>query len=141
MIIVSNNAKCKRAILCELRTVLDNYDALVEVCHQCNKKVIYGKYFDIKWKEDGSWYKRYQDRVDEPKYVQDHLRDTLQPYGRTGKLYRQIYGLKVVKETEALFKGRKSKKQIQDEWETTRREANDFVRKRVLGAHVRGTTD
>lgn len=138
---ISETAKCRKATLCELRTVSDNYDALVEMCQRCSKKVVYGKYFTIAWSEDGSWEKRYEDRVDEPKYVRDHLRDTLQPYGPTGKLYEQIYGLKVVKETEALFKGRKSKKQIQDEWETTRREANDFVKKRVLGGYVRGTTD
>lgn len=131
---MKDDSNCPKNILCDFKRIGDYYDALVEVCRNCGKKIIYGKKFEIKWREDGNWYLRYEDEVDPSKYLRDHIRDTLQPYGRTGKLYRQIYGLETVKAMEKLFRGKKTKQQIKAEWEDTRKDALKFVRTRTLGA-------
>lgn len=31
-------------------------------------------------------------RIDNKKFLKEHIRDSCQPFGRTGKLFRKIYG-------------------------------------------------
>jgi hypothetical protein len=121
---VKDDSNCKRAILCDFTLSRDLYDARIEVCAGCSKKVIYPKI---------------NGELDERKYIRDHRRDTLQPFGRDRDLYRKIYGLKEVNAVIKKFHKAKSKEDIAKEWEETRKDSRDYIRKRVLGPATRGT--
>ena len=75
---MKNDSQCRKNIYCQFEVVLSNKEVQVERCVNCGKKVIYNK------GKNG--------RVDNAKYLQDHIRDTVQPYGKTAKLFRQFYG-------------------------------------------------
>lgn len=74
---IYEEAKCLKAILHEFETSRDLSDALIEICIRCSEKRI---------------YKKVGGRIDNAKQLRSHLRDTLQPFGRTGKLFEQTYG-------------------------------------------------
>jgi len=61
------------------RKVNENKDGIVEICVECKFRLI--------TKKDSSC-----GRIDNRKYLQEHKLDTLQPFGRTGKLFRKYYG-------------------------------------------------
>lgn len=54
----------------------ENESAVVEVCKECKKKLI---------------TRKYNDRIDNKKYAEEHKRDILQP---TDKLFKKFYGNK-----------------------------------------------
>lgn len=59
--------------------ILGDYaDALVEVCLDCGKDLIYNK------AKDGA--------IDNARYYKDHLRDFAQPTGKTAGIYNKFYG-------------------------------------------------
>ena len=103
-----DDSKCRKNILCDFEVSRDLPDAQVEICIRCNKKVIY--------KKDK------RGRIDNKKYLRDHIRHTIQPWGKTRKLFLQIYGEKWLREVESKLKGKKSKEEIQREWDSMRRE-------------------
>ena len=82
-----DDSQCRKNFLCEFEISQDLYDALIEICKNCGKKVVYNKV-------DG--------RVDSDKYLRDHLRDTVQPRGRTGKLFLEIYGSEPIEQARRM---------------------------------------
>lgn len=101
-----DNSKCQKAIFCDFHVVLDDTLAQVEVCRYCSKKVIYNKY-------DG--------RIDNEQYRRDHIRHFVQPGGRTGKLFEQIYKTDVLRYQH--LKQRKNKVDEYEDWARATREA------------------
>ena len=92
-----DDSKCTKSILCGFEISRDLPDALVEICKFCGKKVVYN---------------RKNGKIDDKKYLRDHLRDTVQPYGRTHKLFIQIYGTEPLKEVENWGEKRKMKEKL-----------------------------
>lgn len=90
---MKDESKCSKDLLCKFKVIRDLPDALIEVCVSCGKKVCYNK------AKDGT--------VDNSKYLRDHLRDTLQPYGRTKELFYKIYGTAPIKKANEVIKDRK----------------------------------
>lgn len=103
-----DDSRCRKSIYCDFVLSRDLYDATIEVCSNCGKKVIYRK--------------REKGRIDNKKYLRDHIRSTVQPFGRTKNIFFQIYGNQPLKNLLEHSKGKKSKEQIQKEWEELRRE-------------------
>lgn len=82
---IPEEAKCRKEQLHDFIAIKDLPDALIEVCRFCGEKMIYNKV---------------NGKYDTQKYLQAHLRDTLQPYGPTGELFRRIYGTKGIEMAE-----------------------------------------
>lgn len=83
------------------------WDAVVEACTICQKKLIY-------YKRDG--------KINEAEYYRDHLRDFAQPYGSTAKIFYRIHGKRgraSVRYAQSLLAGVKSKDQLAREWDDT----------------------
>ena len=59
-------------------TVCDFKNQLIEICVICGDKV--------------RWNKARSGRIDTKEYLQAHIREFAQPYGRTGKIYEMLYG-------------------------------------------------
>lgn len=77
-------AKCTTsAVLCDFETIVDEPEAIVEICKFCHRKAYFNKY-------DGN--------VDKRSYANTHLRDFLQPYGAMKDLYIHIYGDRPIKD-------------------------------------------
>lgn len=74
---------CNNNDYCDFKVVVDNCEAQVEVCKRCGRKVIYNKVGG---------------RIDNTKYLQDHIRDFCQPFGATAHVYAHVYGYKKVAE-------------------------------------------
>ena len=72
---MSDESKCRKKELCEFQVSRDLPDAQIEACINCGKKVVY-------YKKGG--------RVNNEKYLADHKRDFLQPYGKDTKLFIKI---------------------------------------------------
>ena len=104
----------KRNILCQFDISRNLSDALIEVCVFCGKRVIYNK------DEKGN--------LDSKKYVLDHIRDTLQPYGRTAKLFKAIYGEGWVKDVQKRF----PKKKNFGSWDDVWKESRNFVKRKTI---------
>jgi hypothetical protein len=93
MISIPNGAKCRTgAILCDYEVLIDQPDAQVERCRICHRRQIYRKI-------DG--------RVDNERYLADHMRFYLQPTGPTEQLYYRIYGTGHVRVHEEYLRSRK----------------------------------
>ena len=107
-----NDSKCKvdRSGLCNFQAVFQNHEIIIERCSICHKQI----YYNVR---DGCY--------NEAKYRRDHIRDTLQPFGRTGKLFELIYGMKEVKKTMAFNDGRIKAKRSADEYQD---EARDTIK-------------
>ena len=60
------------------KAISENSDGLVEVCVECKHRLTTKK--DI------------NGRIDNKKWLSTHQRDTAQPNGRTGKIFKQYYG-------------------------------------------------
>src|SRR3990167_9309752 len=96
--IISETSKCRKNFLCDYELSRDLPDALIEICVNCGKKVIYNKGKDS--------------RIDNVKYLRDHIRQTVQPFGKTRELFMKIYGEEPMKVLLAGMRGKKSKEQI-----------------------------
>lgn len=59
------------------KIVGQNDEAVVEVCSECKKKLV---------------TKKYEGKIDNKTYLQEHRRDVLQPTGVTSKLFQKYYG-------------------------------------------------
>lgn len=113
---MKDDSFCKKEskILCLFEIERDLTDALVVVCHNCGKRVVY--------------HKDRKGNLDDTKYQRDHLRDILQPFGRTKKLFLQIYGEEWIKEVKKKF----PKKKDFGSWEDVWKEARKFVTRKVI---------
>lgn len=107
-----NDSKClvHRAGLCNFERTFENHEIMIERCAFCHKRV------DYKIK-DGVF--------NEAKYRRDHIYDTLQPYGRTGKLFELVYGMNEVNKTKKFNDKRNAAKRSANEYGE---EARDMVR-------------
>ena len=63
----------------DFKKVNENSDGILEICTECK--------FRLTTKKDPK-----TSRIDNRKYIKAHKRDALQPFGRTGKLFRKYYG-------------------------------------------------
>ena len=61
------------------KVVNENSDGRLEVCIECKKKLSTTK--DSK-----------TGRVNNRKYLEEHVRDTAQPNGRTSKIFQKVWG-------------------------------------------------
>jgi len=60
------------------RKITETPDGIREICVEC--------------KHQNSYKKDKTGRIDNRKYLKEHQRDTAQPGGRTGKIFRKYYG-------------------------------------------------
>jgi hypothetical protein len=72
-------------------TVCDFQNVLYETCVICGD--------EVKWNKN-----KYTGRLDSKEYLQAHIREFAQPYGRTGKVYEMLYG-KPLSEKQLRVKG------------------------------------
>ena len=114
--IIPDEAKCRKDILHNFEISRDLPDALIEVCIACGEKNVY-------YKKNGE--------LDERKYNNAHFRDLLQPYGRTGELFYQIYGTQGIETAVKARKGFISKAKRDDE-RAELEEKRIAMRKRVF---------
>lgn len=63
---------------CKYKPVTDTAEALVEVCTECKKRLVTRK------GKDG--------RIDNNKWLKEHVADTAQPTGATSQIFKQLYG-------------------------------------------------
>lgn len=97
-------AACPKAKLHDYIITANTVDAQKEVCRFCGARVIYRKH-------PGTG------RLDDRRYMADHLRDTLQPWGRTRRLFAMAYGWAEVK--KLLTAARRERRGLKQIWEET----------------------
>lgn len=68
---------CKSGLPHDYKPIHETVNYKWEVCHFCGKKV--------------KWNKRAKGRVDNKKYLEAHVRNFAQRWGRTKRVYHQIY--------------------------------------------------
>jgi hypothetical protein len=76
---MKDDSRCKKRKYCDFKVELSNDEAQVERCIFCGKKVIYKK-------------ESITGRIDNKKYLRDHIRHTAQPFGKTKKIFKEVYG-------------------------------------------------
>lgn len=102
---IPEGARCPKGKLHDLIITFNRADAQKEVCRFCGVRRIYRKH-----PKTG--------RYDGRRYLADHLRDTVQPWGRTRKLFARTYGWGEVK--KLLRQASRQRRGIKDIWEETR---------------------
>ena len=120
-----SEARCEKGTLHDYQISRDLPNVLIEVCSKCSKKEIYYKYGG---------------RFDTKKHLRAHLRDTLQPYGRTRDLYLQTYGTKGIRLGERMagqFIGRKKREEHRQEL----KEKRISLRKQVFKGQAKSTKE
>lgn len=105
---MKDDSKCPKKTYCQFEVSRSLPRVQIEVCVNCGKKVVYNK--------------DPRGRVDKSKYLRDHIRDTVQPYGKTERLFFEIYGEKIFLEFQRKIAKKKTKAEIQAEWEQMRRD-------------------
>ena len=85
---MKDQSSCPVNFLCDFKPIGDHPDAHVERCVKCSKKVVY--------------HKDANGRIDNKQYARDHIRDILQPFGDTAKLFEKVYGRSALKKAEEL---------------------------------------
>ena len=111
-------SRCRKKRYCDFKPIVDNSEAQVEICVQCSKKVIYRK------DETG--------RIDNAKYLRDHIRDTVQPFGRTRKIFLEIYGDKPIQQLRERMRGKKDKAQQRREWDQMKQDLKRRLSQKVI---------
>lgn len=94
-------SKCEknRTKLCKFLAYYEDQSALAEECTFCGKRIAYNKV-------DG--------RIDNAKYLHDHVRDFLQPHGRTANLFWFVYGQEGFDRIKKLSKAKKPIPSVDD---------------------------
>ena len=64
---------------CSYKTISDTPEGTREICTECKRVNTFRK--DPR-----------NGRIDNRKYLKEHQRDTAQPFGKTGKIFRKYYG-------------------------------------------------
>lgn len=107
---MTDDSICPKEKYCQFEIVLDNREIRKEVCTFCGKRVFYNKI-------EG-------ERIDNRKYLRDHVRDFCQPHGATAHVYREIYGDAAVKRHGALVAAHAKKPDMKEAF----REARDALK-------------
>ena len=120
---MKNESKCRKNILCDFERIIDNEQVLIERCKNCGKKVIYNKEIKEFYKnEKGEIIIKRGNKIDDDKYLRDHKRDILQPFGRDRELHKNIYGN--IKDNVVFKKyqrKKQTKKENEEKWDDLRR--------------------
>lgn len=70
-------SRCRKGGFCTFDDILNNNEVQKEICTKCGRRVVYlvkgGK-------------------VDNQRYLMEHVANFAQSSGKTGKLYKEIYG-------------------------------------------------
>lgn len=114
---IPKEAVCSKGKLHDFEIIRNLLDALIEVCVLCGERAVYNK--------RGGMY-------DTAKHLRAHLRDTLQPYGRTGKLFREVYGTQGI-ETAARW-GNKVKNRAKEEYQELKEKRIAFRKRAFKGS-------
>ena len=115
---MNDDSHCKKQTYCDFEISRNLPDAQIEVCSFCGKKVVY--------------YKDQQGNMDDAKYMRDHIRHTVQPYGRTARMFREIYGNKIYELARSRVEKKKTKAAMKQEWEEMRQD----LRKKMKQTYV-----
>lgn len=115
-----DDSKCKKDILCKFEISRNLDDALIEICENCGKKIVY--------------YKR-NGLIDDRKYARDHKRDLIQPYGKDAKLFYKFYGNESVKRAIE-WQGKKINKIKRKEIREELMEKRMFIMSKVSGKKI-----
>lgn len=119
-------ANCKTsARYCSFEVVLDHPEVQIEYCKNCKREVRYNKY---------------QGRIDNKKYLEDHVRDFCQPIGPTEDVYLFVYGEEGYKKRAKMIAEYEAKNDKKAAIERGTEEARDALRiwKKLEG---KGMTD
>ena len=84
-----SEAVCKKGLLCDFITVIDNEKVLKETCKNCNKTFIFN---------------RVRGRIDERLYARAHYRDIIQPFGEHHELFIKCYGIEAIEHAKEIGK-------------------------------------
>ena len=74
-----DDSRCRKGKYHQFEVSRSLEDANIEVCVLCSKKVVYYK-------------EPITGRIDNKKYLADHIRDFCQPRGKTRKVFEKLYG-------------------------------------------------
>ena len=113
----NDRARClnDRSGLCKFEPYAEDESLIAERCIQCGKRESYRKI-------DG--------RIDNPKYLRDHIRDFLQPSGPTENLFWHVYGRAGYDRALAWQKLKKSKP-TQEDWMYEARDTYKTLKKLI----------
>ena len=114
-------SECRKNILCNFEKEKDFPDAIVEVCTFCGKRVVY--------------YKNKNGKIDNEKYLEDHKRDFLQPYGKDRQLFIKIWGYEGI-ETAKKFLEKQVPKSKRYDVRADLRERRIAFHKRAMGHRI-----
>lgn len=114
---MKDDSLCPKSFLCAFEESRNLPDAVVEICVRCGKKVIYNK------GKNG--------RIDNKKYLRDHRRDFIQPYGEDKKLFIKLWGYKGI-ETAQRFVGKKKNKVLLKEQRQLLKEKRIWMREKAF---------
>ena len=115
---IDEGAKCRKGTLHKFEESRNLNDAIVEVCTICSQKRIYHK------GKDG--------RIDNARYLKDHLRSSIQPFGRTHKLFEKVYGIDKARKEYEFHRNKKSKEKDREGWEETRKDIQRKLKRQYL---------
>lgn len=115
MIRAPREAVCERRELHGYEVLKDNSEVLIEYCRYCRDKQIYNKRGGI---------------YDTAKHTRAHFRDTVQPFGRTAAWFKKLYGWNVVKKAVKMQPQKKTKEQIEKDWDEAQKDAKRDLRQR-----------
>lgn len=62
----------------DLEMIRETSNGILEVCKSCKKRI--------------KTRKGFSDKINNKEYLKTHVADTAQPYGRTGKVFKKLYG-------------------------------------------------
>lgn len=109
--------ECRKGILHQLEISRDLPKATIEVCLLCGEKKVYNKI-------DG--------RIDNKRYLEDHKRDFIQPYGKDLKLFIKLYGTEPIERARAYYANKLSKEKRQEIREELK-EKRKFLHRKASG--------
>lgn len=86
-----------RSKLCKFETLYEVECELAEECVFCGKRMSYAKM---------------NGKVDNRQYLPDHIRDTVQPYGITRRLFSEIYGTETLRSADQMKEAKEEQKPL-----------------------------
>ena len=101
-----DESKCPKETFCAFGMTFDDASVRKERCRFCHKLVSYKKI------EGG--------RIDNAKYLRDHIRDFCQPHGATARIYEQIYGKASVRRHDSLVSMHAKKNDLHETFDEAR---------------------
>lgn len=102
---------CPRHIFCDFERITESDAGMLERCGSCGRREFYPK--------DN------RGEVDQRRYAGDHLRDTLQPFGRTRKFFYMLYGHLPENRIKGEIERRAKRSNDKKKWENLRQELKE----------------